>query len=97
MPNLQKLYEEKSKDGLQLYAINLQEDKAKVTEFLKSKSLTLPVLLDTDGAVGNQYSVQSIPFTLVVGKDGVVKEVMVGFGDDSEKKLHDAVDAAMQE
>jgi len=97
MPNLQKLYEEKSADGLRVYAVNLQEEKAQVTEFLKSKNLTLPVLLDTKGEVGNQYQVQSIPFTLIVGKDGVVKEVLVGFGEDTEKRLHDAVDSAMKE
>jgi peroxiredoxin len=97
MPNLQKLYEEKSADGLKVYAVNLQEDKAQVAEFLKSKNLTLPVLLDADGAVGQQYGVQSIPFTLVVGKDGVIKKVMIGFGEDSERNLHAAVDAAMAE
>jgi thiol-disulfide isomerase/thioredoxin len=97
MPNLQKLYEEKSKDGLHVYAVNLQEEKPKVVEFLKSRNLSLPVLLDIDGAVGNLYGVQSIPFTLVVGKDGMVKEVFVGFGDDTEDQLQGAVDAAMKE
>jgi thiol-disulfide isomerase/thioredoxin len=97
MPKLQELHEEKSPDGLKVFAVNLQEEKEKVSQFLKSKNLSLPVLLDQQGEVGQKYGVQSIPFTLVIGKDGVVREVMIGFGPESEQKLRAAVDEAMNE
>jgi hypothetical protein len=63
---------------------------------MKSKSLSVPVLLDTEGKAGDLYKANAIPETVVVGKDGVVKKVFVGAGPDTEKQLRDAVDAALK-
>ena len=40
--------------------------------------LTFPVLLDQDGAVGSLYQLRGHPTTFLVGRDGVVQEVVVG-------------------
>src|SRR5439155_11487496 len=96
MPHLDKLYKEESPAGLKLYAINLQEDKVKVHKFTESKQLGLPVLLDSKGEVAKKYLVSGIPQTVVIGKDGLVKKVIVGFGGD-ESELRAAVDAAISQ
>jgi len=40
--------------------------------------LTFPVLLDQDGADGTLYQLRGHPTTFLVGRDGVVQEVVVG-------------------
>ena len=53
--------------------------------------------MPTDGKVAMEYKASGIPQTVVIGKDGKVKKVIVGFGGEaSTKELKDAVDAAMK-
>lgn len=96
MPELEALHKEKSKDGVKIYAVNLREDKEKVQGFLNSKNWTLPALLDLEGSVAEQYKVQGIPQTVVIGKDGVVRKVFVGAGPDTAKQLKAEVEAAQK-
>jgi len=96
MPHLDKLYHEKSPDGLKVYAIDLREAKPTVKKFIDSKELSLPVLLDSKGETAKKYRVSGIPQTVVIGKDGTVQKVIVGFGGD-ETELRTAVDTAMSQ
>jgi thiol-disulfide isomerase/thioredoxin/outer membrane lipoprotein-sorting protein len=84
LPHLDKLYAEKSGDGLKVLAVNLKEDKAKVQKFVDKKGWKLPVVLDSDGAVAQTYKADAIPETVVIGKDGKVKQIFVGSGHEKE-------------
>jgi peroxiredoxin len=95
LPHLQKIYDEQSPKGLKVYTIDLQETKDQVVQFRQSKKLTMPTLLDSEGKVAETYGVEGIPCTIVVGKDGKVAKVFVGYGPDSEEKLSNAIQAAM--
>ena len=64
--------------------------------FIKSKNLTLPVLLDSDSKVGQSYKANAIPETVVIGKDGTIRKVFVGAGPDTESKLREAVQSALK-
>jgi len=96
LPHIDKLYTDKKADGLKVFAVNQGEDAQVVQGFIKSKNMSLPVLLDGDSKVGQNYKANAIPETVVVGKDGVVRKVFVGAGPTTEKDLREAVDAAMK-
>jgi len=96
LPKLDKLYQDKKSDGVQVFAVNQAEDKAKVGDFMKTKGLSVPVLLDSDSNVGQSYKADAIPETVVIGKDGNVRKVFVGAGPDTEQKLREAVEAAQK-
>jgi peroxiredoxin len=91
LPHLNKVYKDFEKDGLKVYALNQREDKQKVAAFIKDKTLTIPVLLDKEGNVAKQYLVTGIPQTVIIGKDGVVKKVLVGFNPDGDQELRDLI------
>ncbi len=57
-----------------------------VRAFVKRKGWTLPVLLDVDGVVNKAYMAEAIPETVIVGKDGLVKKVFVGGGQEEAIK-----------
>jgi thiol-disulfide isomerase/thioredoxin len=79
---------EKYKDkGLVFYAVNEQEDEETIKAFLEKKSLKIPVALDKDGSLGNRYLVTGIPQTVLIGKDGTVQVVHVGFMPSMEEEL----------
>jgi len=97
LPHLDKLYEETKDKGVLIYAVNVQEDKEDVAAFIKQTNLKTPVLLDADGGVSQAYKASGIPQTVVIGKDGTVKKVIVGFGGEpTAQELKQAVDKAMK-
>jgi thiol-disulfide isomerase/thioredoxin len=96
LPHLQETADKYGKDGLVVYAINQQEAKPVIERFMGQQKLTLLVLLDTKGEVAKKYFVSGIPQTVVIGKDGKVRKVLVGFGPGSAEQLTAAVEEALK-
>lgn len=65
--------------GVVFVAVNVRESPEQIQSFLKSKNLNVNVALDQDGKVGELYQVRGIPQTVVVGKDGTISQIHVGF------------------
>jgi thiol-disulfide isomerase/thioredoxin len=64
---------------LVLLAINLQDRKEEITDFVYKLSLSSQVLLDENGTVGKTYGAASIPLEVLIDKQGVVRSVQMGF------------------
>jgi thiol-disulfide isomerase/thioredoxin len=79
--------------GVEFYAVNLQDDPDAVRQFLEEHKLSVPVLLDRDGRVGELYKAEAIPQTVIIGKDGVVQVVHVGFSANLQSELSRELDA----
>jgi thiol-disulfide isomerase/thioredoxin len=94
LPHIDQLNTDLSEKGLKVFAVNQGEPKLDVKKFIVTKKLSLPVLLDSDSGVGKKYLANAIPETVIVGKDGVVKKVFVGFGGD-DAPLRDAINAEL--
>jgi peroxiredoxin len=95
LPKLDELYKSLKDSGLKVFALDQSEEKATVAKFIAEKKMTLTALLDSDSKVGQAYGVEGIPTTVVVGKDGRVRKVFVGSG--NEDGIKQAVDAALKE
>ena len=78
MPYLQEIYEEWSSQGLVMLTINIGESHSKVSNFLQTYNLSLPVLLDTKSSVAQEYNITGIPTTLFIDKDGVIQQKIIG-------------------
>lgn len=91
MPHLDAIHKDLKDQGLKSFAVNLREAEAEVKKFVEKTSLGLPVLFDKDGKVAKSYGVRGIPQTVVIGKDGKVRKVVVGSG------THDQVRKAIEE
>jgi peroxiredoxin len=93
LPQLDQLYKQVQGQGVKFFAVNVQEPAAGVKDFIGRMGLSIPVLLDADGKVGVAFGASAIPETVVVGRDGVVRNVFVGSG--QEPDIAAAVDAAV--
>jgi len=78
MPSMEKLYQRFKSSGLEIVAVNLQEDRDSVQRFVDEYDLSFPVLLDTTGRIGATYGARSIPTTYIVGRDGTVLAGTIG-------------------
>jgi peroxiredoxin len=73
--------------GVVFYAVNEQEDATAIRKFQTGKSLTFPVLLDSDGKVGGLYKASAIPETVLIDKNGKIVAVHVGYDPNVKEKL----------
>ena len=98
MPAFEKLNNEYG-DDLKIVAVNCVEDKGTVDAFVKDNGYTFPIAYDENGEINNRYPTDGIPYTLVVGKDGVIKNIYLGAeSEDVQYQLYkEAIDAAIGE
>jgi peroxiredoxin len=95
LPILNKLYVEFKGKGVRAYAVDIEETKDVVRPVADKLIPDVPVLLDEKAEAGSAYKVNGIPQTVIVGKDGRVRQVFVGV--ESEGKLRGAIEAALKE
>jgi peroxiredoxin len=86
-------------DGLVVWTIQTDDDPALAAKFLKEKGLTLPALLDIapppksqdeplpSGPVGVAYLVGDMPQTVVIDRQGIIRDVQVGYYPDKTPAL----------
>jgi thiol-disulfide isomerase/thioredoxin len=80
MPAMEKLYQKLKARGFEVLAVDMMEDKATVSAFVKKSGYTFPVALDKTGEVGGNglYAARAIPTNYVVDKTGMVVGRKIG-------------------
>jgi peroxiredoxin len=99
LPHVQKISADadRAAKGLKVYAINSKEETGAVKEFLEKNNYTFTVPMDAKGEFGKAYLVEGIPTTVIVGRDGVIRNVFIGYGEGSDEPMEKAIDAALKE
>lgn len=85
-----KLYNEYKDDGFKMFAISTDDENtvAKVKPLVKSKGWNFPVLLDTNSDAVRLYYAQSVPFSVILDKKGMIIYSHLGYmkGDEENVK-----------
>lgn len=79
MLQLQPELEALSEQGVDLYVIASGLE-SYVSDFFSENKLLASIIHDTDYAISRQYSVQGVPYVLVVDKQGRVAYAQLGWG-----------------
>ena len=77
MPLLVEIHN-KYQPNVIVLGVNSMETSNEVRTFVEGNKLSFPVVLDSDGSVGQQYLVNGLPTTLFIDKKGVLKIRHVG-------------------
>lgn len=75
MPHVVAAYNKYKSKGFEIVGISLDEDNSKWTAAIKNLNMTWPNMSDLKGwesELGAQYNVRSIPFTVLIDKDGTI-------------------------
>jgi peroxiredoxin len=72
------LYETLKGEDFMVMALSIQEEKKKVSKFMKSLDIDFPVYLDSDGGVATKYGVTGIPTTYIIAPDGKIVGRAIG-------------------
>lgn len=96
LPILASLQKQVSRNDLAVFAINWREDSeryGKIVRALKGYDLTL--VSDETGYVGDQYNVDAIPHMIVIGRDGKISAIHIGYGEGEIPTLVDEINALL--
>jgi thiol-disulfide isomerase/thioredoxin len=91
MPLVEGVVREFAGRGVELFAVDLEEQPEQITGTLKRHKLTIPVALDRDGAVAAKYAVTAIPQTVVIDREGKIARLFVGGGKKTAEALRKAL------
>jgi thiol-disulfide isomerase/thioredoxin len=91
MPLIDEVVREFSGRGVELLAVNLEEQPQQVKSTLERHKLQIPVALDREGAVAAKYAVTAIPQTVVIDREGKIARLFVGGGKKTAEALRKAL------
>jgi thiol:disulfide interchange protein DsbD len=93
LPGFNKLHQELGPKGVAIIGVSMDDDVAKtVPAFLKKHPIDYMIAVGKD-EFNQEYALDSLPVTLVFGKDGKLQKRFDGFTE--EKALRDAIAQAM--
>ncbi|MGQ9496054.1 MAG: TlpA disulfide reductase family protein [Thermoanaerobaculaceae bacterium] len=87
LPELQKLYNKLGGKGLVVLAVNVDTYKQAVPSFVERMKLSLPVFV-IEPQVEQQLGIATIPFTVILDKQGRAVRAYPGFSSDGMEDLH---------
>ena len=94
--DLEKIHKAYKGRGVQVFTICLNARSPQtIRDFVSEMKLTYPVLADVKFKAAEAYRVQVIPFTVIVGKDGVVRWTLKGHPEEYRQLVQAQLDALL--
>jgi peroxiredoxin len=81
--------------GLQIVGVTVDRKREDAEKFLSSTPAKFMVAFDTTGKVAEAYRPKGMPTSYLIGPDGVVRAVHVGFKDADKAALEREIEAAL--
>jgi cytochrome c biogenesis protein CcmG, thiol:disulfide interchange protein DsbE len=78
LTELQDLYGPR---GLEVIAVNVDQQRRDADSFLAGRPRSLTVVFDQQGSTPKAFEVQGMPSSFVIGRDGTIRYTHVGFSD----------------
>lgn len=77
-PRLKELDQTFGPKGLKIVSVSMDEERQTAAALPKETGVKFPVIFDPSGGIAEKYSVQAIPHTLVLDRDGKVHTEIIG-------------------
>lgn len=98
MPLLNELYQKYESAGFTLLGVNVEdeEDKAKVNDMMEKLQVSFPILYDVESIASELYSVDAMPSTVFVDREGNFRYVHRGYKPGDEEGYKKIVQALIR-
>ncbi|GAB6048576.1 TlpA disulfide reductase family protein [Methyloparacoccus murrellii] len=94
-PFMNKLHQELKGKGLEIIGINLDEEATDAEGFLKKTPAQFTILADNSGECPQKFGVKAMPSTYLIDRNGVVREVHLGFKPGEAEQFREQVEALL--
>jgi len=95
LPSLQRLVDRLAPEGLEIIAVNEQENAARIRPFVQRLGLALRIVRDHDGSARDAWGVRVFPSTFVVAPDGHIALAAIGAVDWDDNAVHSRLRALL--
>lgn len=96
-PRVDAIYKKHKSKGLEVVAINEDDDLKKVPEFLADTKVTFTIAFDHDGKAAETYGVQTMPSSFLVDRRGVVRYAHSGYHPDDAGQIEAEIEELLNE
>jgi thiol-disulfide isomerase/thioredoxin len=96
-PTLDRLYKQRHRDGLEVLAINVDEERQQAEEFLARQPHQMPVFFDPKGHAPEAFRVEGMPSSYLVDRRGRIRFKHVGYTSSVGAAYGREVDALLSE
>jgi thiol-disulfide isomerase/thioredoxin len=79
MPLLDEIYTKYRRAGLVLFSVNIDEDRADAEEMARTLKISYPVMFDARKEVSRSYQAATMPLTVLIDREGVVRYISEGY------------------
>lgn len=86
MPLLDEIYARYRRAGMVLFSVNIDEQRDPAVEMAQTLKVSYPVLFDEHKSVSRSYQVGTMPVTVLIDREGVVRYVSEGYKPGYEKR-----------
>jgi len=90
IPYTQAFYDEWSSDTIAVLTINVGDSISAVQDYITSREITYPVLLDQQGKVAQTYGLPGVPVTFLIDSEGIMKAYKIG-AFQSQEEIEDSL------
>ena len=85
-PAFRELHEKFADKGVVIIAVSIDEDKGAMEGFLKKAKVPFATVRDAKQKLSEKLSIESIPTTFILGRDGKIAALHNGYSGDSTKR-----------
>ena len=82
IPEIVRAYNDRRDEGLEVLAVNLQENDGVIREFAEERGMTFPIVVDRRGQVAEAWRiggpVEGIPSSYFIDREGIVRATVFG-------------------
>ncbi|MDM7916314.1 MAG: TlpA family protein disulfide reductase [Candidatus Eisenbacteria bacterium] len=86
-PHLQQIYARRGGDDFTILSVETTNRPQLAREFVQKVGATFPIVLDVDKKMHDLYSLEGVPYNLVIDRDGRVIFRHLGFAEGGEETL----------
>ncbi|BBL75928.1 TlpA disulfide reductase family protein [Methylomagnum ishizawai] len=96
-PFMNELHREFQAQGLEIIALNLDEEAQDAQDFLKKYPASFPIASDPQGKCPQKFDVKAMPTSFLVDRQGKIRHVHMGFRDGDKAAIKQQVQALLNE
>src|SRR5579883_2967836 len=83
--------------GLRVYGVEVADDQTEAMRFAGGTPVTFPLLLDPKKTVARLYDVDNLPMTVLIDRDGRIRQVVRDFNETSRRACEDELRTLLAE
>lgn len=97
MPFMDEMQAQLGSKGLQILALNLDEDPNDAKAFLEKQPVKLKIVSTQDDSCPTRYGVSAMPSSFLIDRKGVIRHIETGFRKSDAATLRKRVEALLAE